>query len=160
MLLLTCLWYPCLPKTNVSASGQKPWTIVRRFDQFSLRTVYSSLVYRCYGAKIYTILSVFSRDILKGGNIGMLAGGRGVLGLYYLLENNSIIHYYYCQSEGGGRQQSRGGRFTPPPPPPLPRKYSAVIVSSNFEETKGYSPGFFFQGPKKCVEKSNPSESK
>ena len=30
----------------------------------------------------------------------------------------------------------------------------------NFEETKGYSPGFFFRGPKKCVEKSNPSESK
>ena len=30
---------------------------------------------------------VFSRDILKGGNIGMLAGGRGVLGVYYLLEN-------------------------------------------------------------------------
>ena len=30
----------------------------------------------------------------------------------------------------------------------------------NFEETKGYSPGFFFRGPKKCVDKSNPSESK
>ena len=30
----------------------------------------------------------------------------------------------------------------------------------NFEETKGYSPGGFFQGPKKCVEKSKPSESK
>ena len=30
----------------------------------------------------------------------------------------------------------------------------------NFEETKGYSPGFFFRGPQKCVEKSNPSESK
>ena len=29
-----------------------------------------------------------------------------------------------------------------------------------FEETKGYSPGVFFQGPKKCVEKSNPSEIK
>ena len=43
--------------------------------------------------------SLFSRDILKGGNIGVLAGGRGVLGVYYLLEN--IIHYYYCQSEGG-----------------------------------------------------------
>ena len=25
---------------------------------------------------------VFSRDILKGGNIGVLAGGRGVLGVY------------------------------------------------------------------------------
>ena len=43
--------------------------------------------------------SVFSRDILKVGNIGVLAGGRGVLGVYYLLEN--IIHYYYCQSEVG-----------------------------------------------------------
>ena len=39
------------------------------------------------------------RDILKGGNIGVRAGGRGVLGVYYLLEN--IIHYYYSQSEGG-----------------------------------------------------------
>ena len=29
----------------------------------------------------------------------MLAGGRRVLEVYYLLEN--IIHYYYCQSEGG-----------------------------------------------------------
>ena len=29
-------------------------------------------------------------DIWKGGNIGMRAGGRGVLGVYYLLEN--IIH--------------------------------------------------------------------
>ena len=33
---------------------------------------------------------VFYRDILKGGNIGVLASGRGVLGVYYLLEN--IIH--------------------------------------------------------------------
>ena len=30
----------------------------------------------------------------------------------------------------------------------------------NFEETKGYSPGVFFPGSEKCVEKSNPSESK
>ena len=30
----------------------------------------------------------------------------------------------------------------------------------SFEETKGYSPGVFFSGSKKCVEKSNPSESK
>ena len=30
----------------------------------------------------------------------------------------------------------------------------------NFEETKDYSPGFFFRVPKKCVDKSNPSESK
>ena len=56
----------------------------------------------------------------------MLAGGRGVLGVYYFLEN--VI--------------------------------GEVIVSSNFEETKGYSPGVFFWGPKKYVEKSYPSESK
>ena len=31
---------------------------------------------------------VFSRDILKGGNnIGVRAGGKGVLRVYYLLEN-------------------------------------------------------------------------
>ena len=40
------------------------------------------------------------------------------------------------------------------------QSFGEIIVSSNFEETKGYSPGFFFRGPKKCVEKSNPSESK
>ena len=57
---------------------------------------------------------VFSRDILKGGNnIGVRAGGRGVLGLYYLLEN--IIHYYYCQSEGG-EDSSLGGEDSPLPP--------------------------------------------
>ena len=50
--------------------------------------------------------------------------------MYYILEN--IIHYYNCKSEGGG-----GG-----------------------DSTKGYSPGFFFRGPKTCVENSNPSESK
>ena len=48
---------------------------------------------------IVCLCRVFSRDILKGGNIGVRAGGRGFLGVYYLLEN--IIHYYYCQSEGG-----------------------------------------------------------
>ena len=64
----------------------------------------------------------------------MRAGHRGVLGVYYLLEN--IIHYYYCQSEGGGEDSSHGG------------------------ETKGYSPGVFFWGPKKCAEKKNESESK
>ena len=54
--------------------------------------------------------------------------------MYYLLEN--IIHYYYCQSEGG-EDRSQGG------------------------ETKGYIVQvFFYRGPKKCVEKSNPSESK
>ena len=37
---------------------------------------------------ISSILRVFStRDTLKGGNIGVLAGDRGVLGVYYILEN-------------------------------------------------------------------------
>ena len=53
----------------------------------------------------------FSRDILKGGTIGVRAGGRGVLGVYHLLENNIIIHYYYCQSEVG-----EGGEDPPLPP--------------------------------------------
>ena len=61
------------------------------------------------------ITRVFSRDILKGGNIGVLAGGRGVLGVYYLLEN--IKHYYYCQSEGR-EDSSQGGEDFPLPPPP------------------------------------------
>ena len=71
---------------------------------------------------------VFSRDILKGGNIGVLAGGRGVLGVYYLLENNNW----------------RGHRFIK-----ILKKPKAI-----------HSPGIFFRGPKKCVAKSNPSESK
>ena len=65
---------------------------------------------------MYTV-HVLSRDILKGGNIGVRAGGRGVLGVYYLLEN--IIHYYYCQSEGG-EDSSQGGEDSPPSPPPPP----------------------------------------
>ena len=84
----------------------------------------------------------------------MLAGGRGVLGMYYLLEN--IIHYYYCQSEGG---EDSSPPLPPTPPPPLENTLWSSF-HQNFEETKGYSPGFFFWGPKKCVEKSNPSESK
>ena len=57
----------------------------------------------------------------EGGNIGVLAGGRGVLGVYYLLEN--IIHYYYCQSEGG-EDSSQGGEYSPFPPT---RKYPACV---------------------------------
>ena len=53
-------------------------------------------------------------DILKGGNICERAGGRGVFGVYYLLEN--IIHYYYCQSEGG-EDSSQRGEDSPPSPP-------------------------------------------
>ena len=73
--------------------------------------------------------------------------------MYYLLEN--IIHYYYCQSEGG-EDSSQGGDD---PPPPLENTLRSLF-HQNFEETKGDSPGVFFQGRKKCVEKSDPSESK
>ena len=86
----------------------------------------------------------FSRDILKGGNIGMRAGGRGVLGVYYLLENNIIIHYYYCQSEVG-----EGGEDSPPSPPleNTPRAqtlsvntvFSAKITSPMVHDCKCYS---------------------
>ena len=52
--------------------------------------------------------------MLKGGNnSGVRAGGRGVLGVYYLLEN--IIHYYYCQSKGG-KTAVKGGKIPPFPP--------------------------------------------
>ena len=34
------------------------------------------------------------------------------------------------------------------------KSFGEVIVSSNLRETKGYSPGFFFCGPKKSAEKS------
>ena len=27
------IWYPFWPKSKFSDSGQKPWTIIRRFDQ-------------------------------------------------------------------------------------------------------------------------------
>ena len=106
-----------------------------------------------YMSGLYT--RVFSRDILKGGNFGVLAGGRGVLGVYYLLEN--IIHYYFITAN------LKGGEippFSPPPPPPPLENILRSSFHQNFEETKGYSPGCFFQGPKKCVEKSNPSECK
>ena len=44
----------------------------------------------------------------------MQASGRGVLGVYYLLEN--IIHYnYYCQSEVG-EDSSQGGEDSHPGP--------------------------------------------
>ena len=39
----------------------------------------------------------------------MRAGGRGVLGVYYLLEN--IIQYYDCQSEGGENKGYSPGFF-------------------------------------------------
>ena len=48
LLLLRCSfrWYPFLAKSKFSDFGQKPWTIIRRFDQnrgHSLRSFYSSL---------------------------------------------------------------------------------------------------------------------
>ena len=93
---------------------------------------------------LYILVRVFSRDILKGRNIGVQAGGRGVLGVYYLLEN--IIHYYYCQSEGG-EDSSLGGEDPPPPP----RKYPAVIVSSRF--SKAIVQGVFFGVRKNMLSK-------
>ena len=36
------------------------------------------------------------------------------------------------------------------------QSFGEVTVSSKFEKTKGYSPGIFFPGPKKSVEKSIP----
>ena len=33
------------------------------------------------------------------------------------------------------------------------KSFGEVIVSSNLRETEGYSPGFFFSGPKKMVRK-------
>ena len=83
---------------------------------------------------------VFSRDILKGGNIGVRAGGRGVLGVYYLLE--SIIHHYYCQSEG--REDSSQMEENSPLPPPLENTLRSSFHQT-FEETKG----FFFPGSDK-----------
>ena len=97
-------------------------------------------------ALCHSLTRVFSRDILKGGNIGVLASGRGVLGVYYLLEN--IIHYYYCQSEGG-EDSSQGGPPFPPPPPPTLENTLRSSFHQNFEETKGYSPGLFFSGSEK-----------
>ena len=37
----------------------------------------------------------------------------------------------------------------------LLKRFGEVIVSSNLRETKGYSPGVFFSGPKKVVRKVN-----
>ena len=36
-------WYPCLPKSFRSDFSRNPWTIVRCFDQISLRAHNSSL---------------------------------------------------------------------------------------------------------------------
>ena len=56
----------------------------------------------------------------------MLAGGRVVLGVYYLLGNN-----YYCQSEGGEDSSLGGGGEDSPPFPPLENTL-AIVVSPLF----------------------------
>ena len=43
--IYTCCWYAVLPKLKFSVSGRKPWTIVRRYYQISLRPQNSSLEY-------------------------------------------------------------------------------------------------------------------
>ena len=40
------IWYPFWPKSNFSDFGQKPWTIIRRFDRNQgdfLRSFYSTV---------------------------------------------------------------------------------------------------------------------
>ena len=52
-------WYYFLPKSEFSDSGQKPWTIIRRFDQnrgHSLCSFYYKVEGAIYKAKICTIL--------------------------------------------------------------------------------------------------------
>ena len=63
----------------------------------------------------------------------MRAGGRGVLGVYYLLEN--IIHYYYCQSEGGGGRQKI----------PCGHRFIKIL-----KKTKAIVQGFFSESEKIC----------
>ena len=95
------------------------------------------------------VTSVFSRDILKGGIIlacEPVVGGSWGCSIFWKI-------YYYCQSERG-EDSSQVGEDSPLPPT------LENTLRSSFQETKGYSPGVFFRGPKKCVEKSYPSESK
>ena len=71
----------------------------------------------------------------------MRAGGKGVLGVYNLLEN--IIHYYYCQSEVG--EDSSQGVEDSPPSPPL--ENALVIVIGFSPETVKFVPKVtFFRG--------------
>ena len=90
-----------------------------------------------YYIYIHNYIRVFSRDFGRG-NIGVLAGGRGVLGVQYLLEN--IIHYYYCQSEGGGKTAVKGGLIC------FLQSFGEVIVSSRFRNQR-----LFFFGVRKNV---------
>ena len=63
----------------------------------------------------------------------------------------------FWKSEGGGKTAVKWGKI--PPFPPLENTLRSSF-HQNFGETKGYSPGVFFRGMKKCVKKSTPSESK
>ena len=86
---------------------------------------------------------------LRGGILACEPVVGGFLGVYYLLEN--ITHYYYCPFEGG-EDSSQGGEDSPLPPPSSPPPLENTLRSSfhqYFEETKGYSPGFFFSGSEK-----------
>ena len=60
LFLLRCpfIWYPFWPKSKFSDSGQKPWTIIRRFDRNRGHYLWSFLLRsgRCYEAEICVIL--------------------------------------------------------------------------------------------------------
>ena len=60
LFLLRCpfIWYPFWPKTKFSVFGQKPWTIIRRFDrnQGHFFVVLLLLTGRCYEAEICVIV--------------------------------------------------------------------------------------------------------
>ena len=73
----------------------------------------------------------------------MLASGRGVLGVYYLLEN--IIHYYYCQSEEG-EDCSQGGEDSPP----IPCGHHFIKI---LKKPKAIPRVFFSGSEKMCCEK-------
>ena len=80
---------------------------------------------RCYDAETSVILLLLDKEFaryafckywrgqcrvgifLKGGNIGVLAGGRGVLGVYYILEN--II----TANLKGGKTAVKGEKIPP-----------------------------------------------
>ena len=79
----------------------------------------------------------------------MLAGGRGVLGVYYLLEN--IIHYYYCQSEGREDSSQGGEDFPLPPPLEIPCCHRFIKILKKPKAI--YSPGFFFGVRKNVLRK-------
>ena len=50
-----------------------------------------------------------------------------------------------------------GGKIPPPPDQKIPCGHRFINI---FKKPKAIVQVFFFLGPKKCVEKSNPSESK